>query len=93
MSLIERRAESNPSLPQRDLIFDLGLHRGYDAEFYLSKGFQVVGLEAVPEICDSTCKRLAPFGTRFVPINKALSHRAGEMATSTAFPEKMIGEV
>ena len=32
----------------RNLIFDLGLHHGYDAEFYLSKGFKVIGLEANP---------------------------------------------
>jgi FkbM family methyltransferase len=32
----------------RHLIFDLGLHHGCDAEFYLNKGFKVIGLEANP---------------------------------------------
>jgi FkbM family methyltransferase len=32
----------------RNLIFDLGLHHGYDTEFYLNKGFKVIALEANP---------------------------------------------
>lgn len=33
-----------------DLIFDVGMHRGEDAEFYLRKGFRVVAFEANPEL-------------------------------------------
>ena len=33
---------------QDDLIFDVGLHRGEDTEFYLKKGFRVVAFEANP---------------------------------------------
>jgi hypothetical protein len=33
----------------RDLIYDVGMHQGEDAEFYLNKGFRVVGFEADPE--------------------------------------------
>jgi len=33
-----------------DLIYDLGMHRGEDAEFYLRKGFRVVAFEADPEL-------------------------------------------
>jgi FkbM family methyltransferase len=33
-----------------DLIFDIGFHRGEDSEFYLKKGFRVVGIEADPEL-------------------------------------------
>ena len=36
----------------RKLIFDLGMHKGLDARNYLAKGFDVVGLEAVPALCD-----------------------------------------
>jgi len=32
-----------------DLIYDVGMHRGEDADFYLKKGFRVVGFEADPE--------------------------------------------
>jgi FkbM family methyltransferase len=33
-----------------DLIFDIGFHTGLDSEFYLRKGFRVVGVEANPEL-------------------------------------------
>jgi FkbM family methyltransferase len=31
-----------------DLIYDIGLHHGQDTDFYLKKGFRVVGFEAEP---------------------------------------------
>lgn len=33
-----------------DLIFDVGMHRGEDTEFYLKKGFRVIGFEADPQL-------------------------------------------
>src|SRR5262249_55258725 len=33
----------------KDLIYDVGLHRGEDTHFYLRKGFRVVAFEADPE--------------------------------------------
>lgn len=35
---------------QSDLIFDIGLHRGEDTDFYLKKGFRVVAFEADPDL-------------------------------------------
>jgi len=35
-----------------DLVFDVGMHRGEDAEFYLRKGFRVVGFEANPYLAN-----------------------------------------
>ena len=35
-----------------DLIFDVGLHHGDDAAYYLSKGFRVVGIEANPQLAE-----------------------------------------
>ncbi|MDQ3132076.1 MAG: oligosaccharide flippase family protein [Acidobacteriota bacterium] len=32
-----------------NLIYDVGMHRGQDTDFYLKKGFQVIGFEANPE--------------------------------------------
>src|SRR5438046_731303 len=32
-----------------DLIFDLGMHLGEDTDFYLTKGYKVVGVEANPD--------------------------------------------
>jgi FkbM family methyltransferase len=33
-----------------DLIFDVGLHKGEDTDFYLKKGFKVVAFEADPDL-------------------------------------------
>jgi len=33
-----------------DLIYDVGLHRGEDTDFYLKKGFRVVAFEADPDL-------------------------------------------
>lgn len=33
-----------------DLIFDIGMHRGEDTDFYLRKGFRVVAIEANPDL-------------------------------------------
>jgi hypothetical protein len=35
---------------QPDLIFDIGLHRGEDTDFYLKKGFRVAAFEADPDL-------------------------------------------
>jgi len=34
----------------QDLIYDVGMHKGEDAEFYLRKGFRVVAFEADPKL-------------------------------------------
>jgi FkbM family methyltransferase len=38
-----------------DLIFDIGLHKGEDTDFYLKKGFKVVAFEADPDLI-AICK-------------------------------------
>jgi FkbM family methyltransferase len=37
------------------VIFDIGMHKGEDTDFYLRKGYSVVGFEADPELVDH-CK-------------------------------------
>jgi FkbM family methyltransferase len=44
----ESRGVLVPSPEGLPVIVDIGLHRGDDAEFYLKKGFRVVGVEANP---------------------------------------------
>lgn len=34
-----------------DLVYDVGMHKGEDSEFYLRKGFRVVAIEAMPSFC------------------------------------------
>mgnify|MGYP001765380740 CR=1 FL=1 len=41
-----------PTEVHRDLIFDLGVNHGEDTEFYLAKGFRVVGVEADPRLVE-----------------------------------------
>jgi FkbM family methyltransferase len=33
-----------------DLIYDVGMHKGEDADFYIKKGFRVIGFEADPDL-------------------------------------------
>ena len=40
-----------------NLIYDVGLHRGEDTDFYLKMGFGVVAVEANPELI-AQCKIL-----------------------------------
>jgi len=46
---------------QQHLIIDIGAHRGEDAEYYLSKGFRVVAVEANPILVDHIKSRLGSF--------------------------------
>ena len=39
-----------------DLIYDVGLHKGEDTNYYLKKGFRVVAFEADPELIEG-CKK------------------------------------
>jgi FkbM family methyltransferase len=73
-----------------DLIFDVGLHKGFDAEFYLRKGFRVVGLAAAPALCEATRARLAPWVTshRLEIVNRALYKRNDESVTFYINPLK-----
>src|SRR5882762_224233 len=49
------------TVKHKDLIYDVGLHRGEDAEFYLRKGFRVVAFEANPELAAFCHQRLKEF--------------------------------
>lgn len=44
-----------------NLIFDVGMHKGEDTEFYLKKGFDVVAFEAHPDLIAETKSSLAQF--------------------------------
>ncbi len=42
-----------------DLVFDIGMHRGLDTEWYLAKGFRVVAVEANPLLAKEVAARLS----------------------------------
>ena len=62
-----------------DLIYDVGLHKGEDSEFYLAKGFRVIGVEANPAMCAIAEAALQPFvqSGRLIIANVAVSDRRG----------------
>jgi len=64
-----------------DLIYDVGMHRGQDTEFYLKKGFRVVAVEANQELCDEVAARLADEveSGRLMIVNKAIAETAGKV--------------
>jgi len=66
---------------QRDLIYDLGLHRGEDTQFYLAKGFRVVAIDANGELCAEASARFAPqvASGRLRILNRAISAQAGDV--------------
>jgi FkbM family methyltransferase len=62
-----------------DLIYDVGMHKGEDAEFYLKKGFQVVGIEANAQLCETCAQRFSAevASGRLQIVNKAISRSSG----------------
>lgn len=58
-----------------NLIIDVGVHTGQDTEFYLKKGFQVVGIEANPSIYEAAKQRLNSYIEKgqLVLLNVAVS--------------------
>ncbi len=66
-----------PAAPPRrhDLIFDVGMNNGEDADFYLKKGFRVVAVEADPALCAEVAGRypVEIAAGRLVIVNRAIS--------------------
>jgi FkbM family methyltransferase len=65
---------------QRDLIFDVGLHRGEDSAFYLAKGYRVVAFEADPDLASAARIQFArPIAEgRFTLVEGAILAPGGE---------------
>ncbi|MFZ5896082.1 MAG: FkbM family methyltransferase [Myxococcota bacterium] len=68
-------------MTESQLIYDLGLHLGEDSEFYLKKGFRVVGIDANPEMCAQAGARLASYVEtgQLVIVNRAIAMQEGEV--------------
>ena len=75
----------NPSMSasvsntDRSLIYDVGLHLGEDAEFYLKKGFRVLGIEAVAKHCAQARERLRRYidSGQLTILNVAITDSSG----------------
>ncbi len=62
-----------------NLIYDVGLHKGEDSEFYLKKGFRVVAIEALSELCEIARLRLQKYVEtgQLIILNVAISNENG----------------
>ena len=62
------------------LIFDLGMNNGDDTAYYLSRGFDVVALDANPALCAGANARFSAAidAARLTVINAAIWDKAGE---------------
>ena len=74
----------------QNLIYDIGLHAGRDSEFYLKKGFKVVGVEANPEMAAKAAKYLSEYliAGQFNIVQKALSDSSGAIVSFYVNDEK-----
>ncbi len=68
-------------MPSPDLVFDLGMHRGEDTDFYLKKGFRVVAVDANPALCAEAETRFATAisSGALTVVNCAIAAEAGEV--------------
>ena len=78
----------NDTPKRQDLIYDVGMHKGEDAEFYLRKGFRVVGFEADPDLMAICRDRLGSFvdANRLTLIEGAVVSREDLEAGRTRVP-------
>jgi FkbM family methyltransferase len=44
---------------ESDLIYDIGMNNGDDCEYYLAKGYRVIGIEAEPKLCAQAMQRFS----------------------------------
>jgi FkbM family methyltransferase len=67
---------------KQDLIFDIGLHKGEDSELYLAKGFRVVAVEAMTELCEFARNRLRHYieNGQLTIINAAIAEQSGSIS-------------
>lgn len=61
-------------------IFDIGMHEGWDAEYYLKKGFRVIAVEGSPQFVPAVRARLAAWldTGQLIIVEKAVADRSGE---------------
>lgn len=74
----------------RRLIFDIGLHKGFDAQYYIAKGFKVIGLEARADLCAVVAdkQKEAVASGKLVIVQRALFHKSGEKVSFYVNPDK-----
>jgi FkbM family methyltransferase len=66
---------------QKDLIFDVGCHKGEDTDFYLKKGYRVVAVEANPILCQQIKEQFAESLSlgKLTLVESAVAKRTGDI--------------
>ncbi len=61
-------------------IYDVGMHKGEDAKFYLMKGFRVVAIEADPTLCETVRSEFREYirSGQLEILNVGITEKAGE---------------
>jgi FkbM family methyltransferase len=72
------------------LIFDIGASGGNDTAFYLTKGFDVIAVEADPVASDALCSRFREFIAqgRLIVCNRAAAEFPGERVSFVHNPNE-----
>jgi FkbM family methyltransferase len=67
---------------QKDLIYDVGFHRGEDSAFYLTKGFKVIAIEAHPTLYSEGRQKFAHQieAGRLTLLNVAVAENSGPIS-------------
>jgi FkbM family methyltransferase len=75
------RSRKELGMAEDALIYDVGAHKGEDTEFYLVKGFSVVAIEAVPELCELISQKYYKYikENRLIILNIAVAPKAGKV--------------
>lgn len=78
-----------------NLIIDVGVHTGEDTEFYLKKGFRVVGIEANPEIYQLTKNKLQSYiaNGQLQLLNIAIAPQDGEITFYSNLEKSIWGTI
>jgi len=63
-------------------VYDVGMHTGEDTDYYLKKGFRVVGVEANPALAQACADRFADAvaSGQLTIVNKAVAETSGTIA-------------
>jgi len=66
---------------RENIVFDLGFYNGLDSLWYLEKGYQVVAVEANPELAERGARKLEKFicAGQITIVNAALSERDDDL--------------
>ena len=87
----------NKTRKHEDLVYDVGIHKGEDTDYYLKKGFKVIGFEADPDLsalCRSRFSREIENGRLIIVEGAIVEMPQGETKRQTVkfYKNKTITE-